>query len=105
MEFTVSMGWAGVVLLVVGSLVTGVVAELFGEPSFTYEWVATGVAAFVGAVIGSELIVGLRAFEPVWDGVALVPALAGGLVAGLATVVAFRLVSGGAVATHRPGHA
>ena len=40
------------------------------------------VAAAIGALVASEFIVAWQALGPVVDGLALVPALAGGLVVG-----------------------
>jgi hypothetical protein len=53
-------------------------------------------------VIASEFIISLRTFEPVWDGLALVPALIGGLVVGLVVEVATRYMTGGRYIASRP---
>jgi hypothetical protein len=45
--------------------------------------------------VASEFIVAWRTFEPVWDGLALVPALLGGLVVGIIVEVATRRLTGG----------
>ena len=67
----------------------GVAMQVIGEPTSDFEWMLDGVAAFVGAIVASEFIVAWQAFGPVVDGLALVPALIGGLVlGGLVTVVA-----------------
>jgi uncharacterized membrane protein YeaQ/YmgE (transglycosylase-associated protein family) len=95
MELSLSLGVAGWLALLIGAVVIGVVAQLIGEAESGYEWLATSIAAGIGALVASELIVGLRAFEPVFDGLALVPALIGGLVVGLIVAVAARTVTGG----------
>jgi hypothetical protein len=50
--------------------------------------------------VASEFIIGWQAFEPVFDGLALVPALIGGLVVGLIVEVTTRLVTGGTYTGH-----
>jgi hypothetical protein len=93
MEFTFTLGLAGWIVLIVGAAVFGLVAPLFGR-SVQYEWLVGGVAAFIGALVASEFVIAWQAFEPVFDGVALIPALVGGLVIGIAAVVVLRLASG-----------
>jgi hypothetical protein len=95
MEFVLSIGLGGWALLVVGALVFGVAAHLFGEPRFAYEWLIDAIGAFAGALVASEFIVAWRTIEPVWDGVALLPALLGGVVVGLVVAIVTRLVTGG----------
>lgn len=97
MEFTINIGVGGAVLLVGGALVVGAVAQLIGNVRLGYEWVITAIAAFVGALVASEFITAWRTFEPVWDGVALVPALLGGLVVGAIVDIVVRYSSGGSL--------
>lgn len=104
MEFNISLGIAGWALLLIGAVAFGIVVELIGENHFSYEWIATAIGGAVGAVVASEFIVGLRTFEPVWDGVALVPALIGGLIAGLVVAVVARYATGGSF-LNSPVHA
>jgi uncharacterized membrane protein YeaQ/YmgE (transglycosylase-associated protein family) len=101
MELAIALGIGGWILLIGGALVIGVVAQFIGEPNSGYEWVATSIAAGLGALIASEFIVGLRTFEPVWDGLAMVPAAVGGVVLAALVAVAARYVTGGTTA-HRP---
>ena len=54
--------------------------------------------AGIGALIASEFIVGWRTFDPAWDGLAIVPALIGGLVLGLIVDVVTRYLTGGTYA-------
>ena len=95
MELTIELGLGGGIVLIVGALVFGVVAQFIGETRTGYEWLVDAIAAGIGALVASEFIVGWQAFEPVWDGLALVPALIGGLVAGLVVEVATRYMTGG----------
>jgi uncharacterized membrane protein YeaQ/YmgE (transglycosylase-associated protein family) len=95
MDFNISLGIAGWALLLIGAVAFGIVVELIGENRFSYEWIATAIGGAVGAVVASEFIVSMRTFEPVWDGVALVPALVGGLIAGVVVAVVARYATGG----------
>lgn len=95
MELTYEMGIGGLALVIAGSLVLGVVLQLIGDARFGYEWILTALGAFAGAMIASELIVGLQEMEPVWDGLALVPALVGGLIGGIVVAFVVRFVTGG----------
>jgi uncharacterized membrane protein YeaQ/YmgE (transglycosylase-associated protein family) len=95
MELTFTLGLAGWLLLIVGAALFGIAAQLVGETRNGYEWVVDGIAAGVGALIGSEFIVAWQATGPVFDGLAIVPALVGGLVVGLVVAVATRYVTGG----------
>jgi uncharacterized membrane protein YeaQ/YmgE (transglycosylase-associated protein family) len=95
MEFAISLGLGGWILLIVGALVIGAVAQFVGETRTGYEWLADSIAAGIGALVASEFIVAWRTFEPTWDGLALVPALIGGLVVGLVVEVTTRYMTGG----------
>jgi hypothetical protein len=72
-------------------------AQMIGEAEFGYEWVITAFGAGLGALVASQFVVEWRAFEPVWDNLALLPALAGGLIAGALVAVTTRLATGGSV--------
>jgi hypothetical protein len=100
MEFAVEMGWGGAALLIVGSIVIGIALQLIGDIRFGYEWVVTSVGAFLGAVVATEFITGFRTFPPTWDGVALLPALFGALVAGVVVDAVVRYGTGGSL-VHR----
>ena len=74
----------GLVLLVLGAVLFAAIMSIVGEdpaPYGTSRSARTGVATFLGAFIASEYI-SLEATEPVWEGVALLPALLGGVLAG-----------------------
>ena len=95
MEFTFNIGMWAVILLIVGSVVFGVVAQLIGTANFSYEWVLTALGAGIGAFVVSEFIVGLRDVGPVFDGLALVPALIGGVLVGSVIAAATRFLTSG----------
>jgi uncharacterized membrane protein YeaQ/YmgE (transglycosylase-associated protein family) len=95
MEFAISLGLGGWILLIVGALAFGVVAQFIGETRTGFEWLVDAIAAGIGALAASEFIVSWRTFEPTWDGLAIVPALLGGLVVGLVVEVVTRYMTGG----------
>lgn len=78
----VGMGAFAAVLLVVGALVIGVVAQVIGEVRVGWEWAATGAGALVGGYLGSEALGGLSTWGLEFDGLFVLPALIGGLVVG-----------------------
>ena len=94
MDFGISLGIGGLTLLVVGAILIGLSTYLIGNVDNAYQWLLTGGAAFIGAFVASEWIVGLRGFEPVWDGLALVPALVGGVLVGGLVDIAVRMITG-----------
>jgi uncharacterized membrane protein YeaQ/YmgE (transglycosylase-associated protein family) len=99
MELAMNIGIGGWLILLAGALLFGVIAQFVGETRTGYEWLVDGIAAALGAVIASEFIISLRTFEPVWDNLALVPALVGGLVLGLVVEIATRYLTGGRYTT------
>jgi uncharacterized membrane protein YeaQ/YmgE (transglycosylase-associated protein family) len=99
MEFAIALGIVGWIVLIVGSLVFGVIAQLVGETRTGFEWLGDAIGFSVGALVASEFIVAFQTFEPVWDGLALAPALIGGLVLGIVVEVATRYLTGGTYST------
>lgn len=95
MEFAIGIGLGGWLVLIVGSLVFGAGAQMIGQPRAGFEWLGDAIAVAVGALVASEFIVAWRTFEPAWDGLALVPALLGGVVVGLIVELATRYMTGG----------
>jgi uncharacterized membrane protein YeaQ/YmgE (transglycosylase-associated protein family) len=91
----IALGFGGWALLIVGAIVFGGVAQVVGETRTGFEWLVDAIAAGIGALVASEFIVAWRTFEPTWDGLALVPALLGGIVVGLVVEVATRYMTGG----------
>jgi len=100
MELAISLGIGGWLVLLAGALLFGVLAQLIGETRTGYEWLVDGIAAAVGALVASEFIISARTWEPVWDGLALVPALIGGIVVGVVIELATRYLTGGRYTTH-----
>jgi uncharacterized membrane protein YeaQ/YmgE (transglycosylase-associated protein family) len=95
MEFAIDLGLGGGVLLIVAALAFGVIAQFIGETRTGYEWLVDALAFAIGALVASEFIVAWRTIEPVWDGLAILPAVIGGLVVGLIVEVTTRTVTGG----------
>jgi uncharacterized membrane protein YeaQ/YmgE (transglycosylase-associated protein family) len=102
MELAITLGVGGWLVLFAGALLFGVVAQFIGEARTGFEWLADAIAAALGAVVASEFIISARTFEPVWDGLAIVPALVGGLVLGIVVELVTRYMTGGRYTTHRP---
>lgn len=100
MELAINLGIGGWVILLAGAFIFGVVAQFVGETRTGYEWLVDGVAAALGAVIASEFIISARTWEPVWDNLAIVPALIGGLAVGLVVEVVTRFMTGGRYTAH-----
>jgi uncharacterized membrane protein YeaQ/YmgE (transglycosylase-associated protein family) len=98
MELAIDLGLGGSAVVIVGALVFGVVAQFVGQTRTGFEWLVDAIAVAIGAVVASEFIVSWRTFDPVWDGLALVPALIGGLVVGLVVEFATRFLTGGTYA-------
>ena len=99
MEIAIALGFTGWIVLIVGALIFGGAAQLIGETRTGYEWIVDGAAVAIGALVASEFIVSWRAFEPVFDGLALVPALVGGLVVGVIVELVTRYMTGGSYAS------
>ena len=98
MEIAIALGLFGWAVLIVGALVFGGVAQFVGETRTGFEWLVDAIAAGFGALVASEFIVSWRTFGPEADGLALVPALIGGLVLGIVVEVATRYLTGGTYA-------
>ena len=95
MDFAINLGLAGAIALIAGALLFGVVAQLLGETHTGFEWLIDAIGAGIGALFASEFITAWRTVEPVWDGLAIVPAVIGGLVVGLVVEIATRYLTGG----------
>jgi uncharacterized membrane protein YeaQ/YmgE (transglycosylase-associated protein family) len=100
MELAINLGLGGAIVLAIGALVFGVIAQFVGETQTGYEWLVDAIAAAIGGLVASEFIIAWQAFEPVFDGLALVPALIGGLVVGLVIEVLTRFMTGGTYTGH-----
>ncbi len=95
MEFAVDMTVWGAVILIVGALVIGVISQFIGDVRTPYHWIVVAIAALVGGVFASEMVTAWQTIEPVWEGVALLPALVGGLVLGIIADAVMRFATGG----------
>ncbi len=102
MEFAIELGLGGWGILIVGALLFGVIAQIVGETRTGYEWLVDAIAAAIGALVASEFVIGWRAVAPVTEGLALLPALGGGLVVGLVVEVLTRFLTGGRYLGHSP---
>jgi uncharacterized membrane protein YeaQ/YmgE (transglycosylase-associated protein family) len=100
MELAISLGLGGWLVAIAGALIFGVIAQFIGETRTGYEWLVDAVAVLVGAVIASEFVISFRTYEPVFDGLALVPALLGGLALGVIVEMVTRFLTGGRYTTH-----
>jgi uncharacterized membrane protein YeaQ/YmgE (transglycosylase-associated protein family) len=95
MELALTLGLWGWIAVIVGALAFGVLAQSIGETRTGYEWLIDSIAAGTGAIVASEFIVAWQSWGPMFDGLAIVPALIGGLVVGGVVEVATRLMTGG----------
>ena len=95
MEFAITIGIVGWIVLIVAALLFGAIAQFVGETRTGFEWLGDAIGFGIGALVASEFIVAMQSFGPVFDGLALVPALVGGLVLGVVVEVATRYMTGG----------
>ena len=95
MELSIALGIGGWIVLIGGALVFGLVMQLIGETRTGFEWLVDGVAFALGGLVASEFILAWQATGPVFDGLALVPALIGGLALGIVVELVTRYVTGG----------
>jgi uncharacterized membrane protein YeaQ/YmgE (transglycosylase-associated protein family) len=98
MELELSLGLLGWILAIAAALVFGILAQAIGRTGTGFEWAIDSIAFLVGAIVASEFIVGWQSFGPMFDGLALGPALIGGLVVGGVVEIATRYVTGGSYA-------
>jgi hypothetical protein len=99
MDFAIDIGIGGWVLVIAGSLIFGIIAQFTGETNTRFEWLVDAIGAGIGALVASELVVA-QGFGPVWDGLALVSALIGGLILGIVVDLATRYLTGGRHVSH-----
>lgn len=104
MDFTIDIGLLAAASLVVGAIALGIVLQLIGEVRIGYEWIATAVAAFIGGFVASEWIVSLRTIEPVWEKMAILPAIGGAVAVGVIVDALIRYTSHGSYIHHAPAH-
>ena len=95
MEFAFDLSYLGWAAILVVALAFGLIAQFVGETRTGYEWLADAIAFAIGAVVASEFVTAWQSVEPMWEGVALIPALVGGLVLGLIVEIGTRMLTGG----------
>ena len=78
------------IALIVLAAVVGLGAQLLGHPRSGFDWAMTGVAAFIGGYIASELLGAASTIGPEWGGLYYVPALIGALFVGVAVELIVR---------------
>jgi uncharacterized membrane protein YeaQ/YmgE (transglycosylase-associated protein family) len=75
--WNVGMTPIAAILLVLGALIFGAIAQVIGRVVVGYEWIFTAVAALVGAWIGSEALGTLSTWGPEFEGLYVLPAVIG----------------------------
>jgi uncharacterized membrane protein YeaQ/YmgE (transglycosylase-associated protein family) len=95
MDLAITLGLGGWIALIVGALVFGAIVQFTTDAPTSFEWVVAAIAAGVGALVASEFIVSWRTLEPVWDGLALLPAVLGAVGVGIVVELASRFLAGG----------
>jgi hypothetical protein len=95
MEFTIDLQFVGWLILIGGALAFGLLMQFIGEARTGFEWLVVAIAAFAGGLVVSEFVIASQTFGPVYEGLALVPALIGGLIFGLVADMVTRFVTGG----------
>jgi uncharacterized membrane protein YeaQ/YmgE (transglycosylase-associated protein family) len=93
--WNVGMSVFAALLLVLGALLIGVIAQYIGDVRVGWEWAATAFAALVGGYLASEAFGGLSTWGPAIDGFYLVPALIGAVVVGGVVDVLTRMTTDG----------
>ena len=103
MELAIDMGLWAWGAVIIAAIAIGLLGQFIGRAGTGYEWLATAIGVALGAVAASEFVIAWRAIDPVWDNLALIPAVIGGLVVGVIVQVATRLLTGGTYATSSGG--
>ena len=97
---TIDLGPGGWALLIGGSILLGVIAQFIGDVRPRFKWIDTAIAAFVGGLVASRILT-TWTVGPVADGLALVDAIIGGLIVGVAVDWAIRYESRRSAAPRR----
>jgi len=63
MEFAITLGVGGWIVLIAGALVFGGIAQLVGQTRTGYEWLIDAIAAAIGALVASEFIVAWQTID------------------------------------------
>ena len=99
------MGLQGLGILLAISVGFGILAQLIWRDWSHWLWLAAGLGWFIGGLFASEVVWATATSEelqPIIDGLAFDEALLGGLIGGLATLVAASLATGHGPIHHRP---
>jgi uncharacterized membrane protein YeaQ/YmgE (transglycosylase-associated protein family) len=96
----IGMTWAGLAVLAIGAIVLGLAGQWIGTVRTRFEWLPDALAAFLGGFIASESLGSLSTWGPEWEGMFLVPALIGAVIATLAVDMVVRWGTGGSFTGH-----
>jgi len=100
--WNVGMTGVAALMLVLGALILGAIAQIIGRVVVGYEWIFTALAALVGGWIGSEALGTLSTWGPEFEGLYVLPAFIGGIVLGGLVDVVVRRSTGGSYLEPRP---
>ena len=98
--WNVGMTLFGVILLILGALVFGAIAQYIGRVVIGYEWIFPAAGALVGGWLGSEAFGTLSTWGADVESLYLLPALIGGVVVGGVVDVVVRTLTGGSYVHH-----
>jgi hypothetical protein len=96
MDLTYDITPIGIVALATLSVIYGLALAFIGDVRIGYEWLITAVAAFIAAFIASEYLA-MQSFEPLWEGIAVVPAIVAGVLVGFVADLIARFATGGSL--------
>lgn len=103
MELAFDLGLGAWFLVVGAGAAFALIAQLVDDGMSLAGWLIDAVAFVAGAVFASEVLTAFRATGPVWDNLALIPALVGGIVLGLVAEALVRIIAGGVIhGSHGP---
>jgi uncharacterized membrane protein YeaQ/YmgE (transglycosylase-associated protein family) len=91
------MGAGGIAFLLISGFVMGVIAQMVGVAHRTWEWAVVGLVAVVGGYAASEWLGPLSTWGPEGNGMYLLPALIGVVVAGAVADLLIRRFARGVV--------
>ena len=91
---TFDMTWIAFGVVIIAALVLGVLVQMYLQPKTSYEWLITAVGAGVGAWLASEITwtTSFTSEGPVFEGLAVIPAVIGGLILGAVFLFVARAV-------------
>ncbi len=76
------MGIGAFIVLLVGAVIVGFVAQALGRAQREYGWLFAAIGAAIGAYVASEWLGVASVWGPEWDGLFVLPALIGAIVLG-----------------------